>query len=178
MCPSLIASIAIPVSQSPFFAPPIKTWSGFDFVSNPASFTASKNSFFVSGSASITYEIADVIETLEAVKRTRFNELVGDDFMIVEHKGKEYILSYGPTDLFTESLIARDENGNVLTGKLNEDVEDDPKLCNDDPYGKGWIAKVSHSNLDADLNKLMKIGPDFETWMKKEIEEKKALTNK
>ena len=62
--------------------------------------------------------------------------------------------------------------------ELNEDVEDDPKLCNDDPYGKGWIAKVSHSNLDADLNKLMKIGPDFETWMKKEIEEKKALTNK
>jgi len=73
-------------------------------------------------SPSVTYEIADVIETLEAVKRTRFTELVQDDFMIVEYQGNEYILSYGQTDLFTQGLIARDENGNVLTGELNEAV--------------------------------------------------------
>ncbi len=59
--------------------------------------------------------------------------------------------------------------------EVNEDVEDDPKLCNDDPYGKGWIIKISPSNLDADLSKLMKIGAEFEIWIKKEIEEKKAL---
>jgi len=59
--------------------------------------------------------------------------------------------------------------------EVNEDDEDNPKLCNDDPYGKGWIIKISPSNLDADLSKLMKIGPEFETWIKKEIEEKKAL---
>lgn len=59
--------------------------------------------------------------------------------------------------------------------EVNEDVEDNPKLCNDDPYGKGWIIKISPSNLDADLSKLMKIGPEFETWIKKEIVEKKAL---
>ena len=62
--------------------------------------------------------------------------------------------------------------------EVNEDIEDNPKLCNDDPYNKGWIIKVSPSELDTDLNKLMKIGPDFETWMKKEIEEKKALIKK
>ena len=59
--------------------------------------------------------------------------------------------------------------------EVNEDVEDNPKLCNEDPYGEGWIVKISPSNLDADTSKLMKIGPDFETWMKKEIQEKKAL---
>ena len=60
--------------------------------------------------------------------------------------------------------------------EINEDVEDNPKLCNEDPYGEGWIIKISPSNLDADLSKLMKLGPEFETWIKKEIEEKKALT--
>lgn len=59
--------------------------------------------------------------------------------------------------------------------EVNEDVEDNPKLCNEDPYGKGWIIKISPSNLDTDLSKLMKIGAEFETWIKKEIIEKKAL---
>jgi len=59
--------------------------------------------------------------------------------------------------------------------EVNEDVEDNPKICNDDPYGKGWIIKISPSNLDKDLSNLMKLGPEFETWIKKEIQEKKAL---
>ena len=59
--------------------------------------------------------------------------------------------------------------------EINEEVEDNPKLCNEDPYGDGWIIKISPSNLDSDLSKLMKTGPEFETWIKKEIEEKKAL---
>ena len=59
--------------------------------------------------------------------------------------------------------------------EVNEDVEDNPKLSNDDPYNKGWIIKISPSNLDAELSKLMKIGAEFEIWIKKEIEEKKAL---
>ena len=59
--------------------------------------------------------------------------------------------------------------------EVNEDVEDNPKLCNEDPYGEGWIIKIAPSNLDEDLSKLMKTGPEFETWLKKEIVEKKAL---
>ena len=68
-----------------------------------------------------------------------------------------------------------------VSGKIaevNEDVKDDPKICNEDPYSKGWIIKISPGNLDADLSKLMKIGPEFETWTKKEIKEKKALIKK
>jgi glycine cleavage system H protein len=60
--------------------------------------------------------------------------------------------------------------------EVNEDVEDEPKLCNEDPYGEGWIIKVSPDDLDTELSNLMKTGqPEFETWIKKEIEEKKAL---
>jgi glycine cleavage system H protein len=68
-----------------------------------------------------------------------------------------------------------------VTGEIvevNEDVEDDPKLLNDDPYGDGWLIKVSPSDLDADLKQLMKTGPDFESWYKKQIEEKEALIKK
>ncbi len=59
--------------------------------------------------------------------------------------------------------------------EVNEDIEDDPNLINEDPYGEGWIIKVEPSDLEADLANLMKPGPEFEAWMKKEIEEKKAL---
>ena len=59
--------------------------------------------------------------------------------------------------------------------EINEDVEDNPKLCNDDRYGEGWVVKISPSNLDSELKNLMKIGPDFQNWIKKEIEEKKKL---
>lgn len=59
--------------------------------------------------------------------------------------------------------------------EVNEEIEDEPNLINEDPYGEGWVIKVEPSDLEADLAALMKPGPDFEAWMKKEIEEKKAL---
>jgi glycine cleavage system H protein len=63
--------------------------------------------------------------------------------------------------------------------EVNEDVIDEPKLCNEDPYDEGWIIKVSPSDLDTELGKLMKtVQPEFETWIKKEIIEKKALMDK
>ena len=59
--------------------------------------------------------------------------------------------------------------------EVNEDVEDEPGLVNDDPYGEGWFIKVSPSNLDGDLANLKKMGPGFEDWMKASIAEKEAL---
>ncbi len=58
--------------------------------------------------------------------------------------------------------------------EVNEEIEETPKLINDDPYGEGWIIKISPSDLDTDIGQLMKTGPEFEAWLKKEIEEKKA----
>ena len=43
-------------------------------------------------------------------------------------------------------------NGKII--ELNEALEDSPELVNSDPYGKGWIVKVSIDKLDQ-LNDLL-----------------------
>ena len=43
-------------------------------------------------------------------------------------------------------------NGEVL--EFNEKLEDNPELINSDPYGEGWIIKVS-LNDDSDMEDLM-----------------------
>jgi len=59
--------------------------------------------------------------------------------------------------------------------EVNEDLEDEPNMCNDDPYGEGWLVKISPSDFDSETGKLMKPGPEFEAWYKKEIADKKAM---
>ena len=56
--------------------------------------------------------------------------------------------------------------------EVNEDIEDEPSLVNEDSYGKGWLIKVSPSNLEGDMATLMKTGPDFAAWLKNEIQTK------
>jgi glycine cleavage system H protein len=58
--------------------------------------------------------------------------------------------------------------------EVNEDLEDEPKLINDSPYGEGWIVKIKPADM-GELDKLMKTGDDFAKWMTNEIEEKKKL---
>jgi glycine cleavage system H protein len=58
--------------------------------------------------------------------------------------------------------------------EINEELEDDPSLINQSPYGDGWILKVKPSDL-GELDKLMKVGDEFVTWLKGQIEEKKAM---
>jgi glycine cleavage system H protein len=58
--------------------------------------------------------------------------------------------------------------------EVNEELEDEPKLINDSPYGEGWIVKIKPSD-SGELDKLMKPGDDFAKWMNNEIEEKKKL---
>ena len=43
-------------------------------------------------------------------------------------------------------------NGEVL--EFNENLEDNPELINSDPYGDGWIIKISISDL-TELNDLL-----------------------
>lgn len=57
-------------------------------------------------------------------------------------------------------------SGTIAEG--NEDLEDEPELVNQDCYGKGWICKITPSNLDADLKKLMQ-GQAYAEWVEKEI---------
>jgi glycine cleavage system H protein len=83
----------------------------------------------------------------------------------------------------TEDTVGADEVvGTVETGKwvgklyapvsgevaeVNEDLEDDPSLINSDPYGDGWIFKVSMSDT-SELDQLMR-GDDAVAWLSEEI---------
>lgn len=56
--------------------------------------------------------------------------------------------------------------------ELNEEVLERPDLINDEPYGKGWVAKIEPTNLEEDKENLIK-GEDTEslkTWLDKEKE--------
>jgi len=53
-----------------------------------------------------------------------------------------------------ESVKAVSEFNSPVNGEVvavNERLEDEPNLVNDDPYGEGWLAKISGSIEGADL---------------------------
>jgi len=59
-----------------------------------------------------------------------------------------------------------------VSGKVqssNEELEDSPELINTSPYEKGWIIKISSSNLQEDLKSLMKVD-QLGDFIKSEIE--------
>jgi glycine cleavage system H protein len=56
--------------------------------------------------------------------------------------------------------------------EINPALKEKPAVINDEPYGKGWIALIAATNLDAELAELMK-GSDKESlvaWLKVEKE--------
>lgn len=44
-------------------------------------------------------------------------------------------------------------SGTIL--EVNNELQNSPELINQDPYGKGWIAKIKPKNLEAELRGLM-----------------------
>jgi glycine cleavage system H protein len=64
-----------------------------------------------------------------------------------------------------------------ISGKVeasNQDLEDSPEFINESPYEKGWMFKISASNLQEDLKNLMK-GNAVEPFIKSEIERIKKM---
>ncbi|MFH1135767.1 MAG: glycine cleavage system protein GcvH [Pseudomonadota bacterium] len=53
--------------------------------------------------------------------------------------------------------------------EANETLEDEPEQINGSPYEDGWLFKIAPSNLEEELGKLMKAGPEFEAFIKAEI---------
>lgn len=51
--------------------------------------------------------------------------------------------------------------------EINEDVVDEPKTINEDPYGEGWLFKVKPENMD-ELQNLLQ-GEKSAAWLKEEI---------
>jgi len=61
---------------------------------------------------------------------------------------------------------------------VNQKLILSPSLMNEDPYGDGWLIKITPTvNVDQELSKLV-TGNSLESWVMKEIEEKERLTQK
>ncbi|NWF94143.1 MAG: glycine cleavage system protein GcvH [Syntrophaceae bacterium] len=58
-----------------------------------------------------------------------------------------------------------------ISGKVessNQELEDSPELINESPYEKGWMFKISPSNLQEELKNLMQ-GKSVEEFIRSEI---------
>lgn len=55
----------------------------------------------------------------------------------------------------------------------NDELDDSPELINQSCYDEGWIGKIKPSGLDKELVNLMRTGPDFENFIKSEIQKHK-----
>ena len=57
-----------------------------------------------------------------------------------------------------ESVKAVSEIYTPISGEIievNTELNEKPELVNQDPYGKGWIAKIQPENLEEELKNLM-----------------------
>jgi glycine cleavage system H protein len=64
-----------------------------------------------------------------------------------------------------------------VSGKVesvNQDLEENPELINESPYEKGWICKISPSNLQEELKNLLK-GESLMDLIKSEIDRVKKM---
>ena len=57
---------------------------------------------------------------------------------------------------------------------INGELEDTPELINESPYEKGWMCKIKASNLQGDLNNLMK-ADGLSEFIKSEVERVKKI---
>ena len=64
-----------------------------------------------------------------------------------------------------------------VSGKVksaNQELEDNPELINESPYEKGWICKISPSNLQEELKNLLR-GESLVDHIKAEIDRVKKM---
>lgn len=66
------------------------------------------------------------------------------------------------------SSITSPVEGTIV--EVNSSLQNKPEAINEDPYGEGWLALISPSNLKKELSQLLTAERYFEL-MKKEIEE-------
>jgi len=64
-----------------------------------------------------------------------------------------------------------------VVSEINEELKNNPSIINDDPYGKGWIAVIKPTNLEADLKQEFIFGAEsIKKWINEEI--KRHVNNK
>ncbi|MFX0151796.1 MAG: glycine cleavage system protein GcvH [Candidatus Hodarchaeota archaeon] len=79
------------------------------------------------------------------------------DIVMIELPEPGDTVTHGEVFASVESVKAVSDVHSPISGEvteINEEVEDTPEMVNDDPYG-AWFVRVTPSNLDAELAKLM-----------------------
>jgi glycine cleavage system H protein len=79
------------------------------------------------------------------------------DVVMVELPEVGDTVTHGEVFASVESVKAVSDVHSPISGEIievNEEVEDTPEMVNEDPYG-AWLIRVTPSNLDEDLAKLM-----------------------
>lgn len=69
-----------------------------------------------------------------------------------------------------ESVKAVSDLISAISGtieEVNDEIQSNPELLNEDPYGKGWLVILKPSNLDAELVNLMDFNKAVD-WHKKQ----------
>lgn len=64
-----------------------------------------------------------------------------------------------------------------VSGKVhssNSELEDNPELINESPYEKGWICKITPSNIQEELKNLLR-GESLVEFIKSEVERVKKI---
>ncbi len=79
------------------------------------------------------------------------------DVVFVELPERDKTFDQGDAVGVVESVKAASDIYAAISGEIvevNEDLSDDPSLINADPYGDGWIYKIS-INLESEVEALM-----------------------
>ncbi len=115
---------------------------------------------------------AKVEGNLVTVGTTDFAQKLAGDIVYVELPAKGKMVEQGKPCGSMESGKWVGRIYAPISGKVessNEALEDSPELINESPYEKGWIFKVSPTNLEQDLKNLMKT-ENLSDFIKSEIE--------
>ncbi len=73
-----------------------------------------------------------------------------------------------------KAVVSTDSPFDGVITKVNSALNDNPELLNQDPYGEGWIALISPSNLEEDKRYLMNAESYFELMKSKIKHEQKS----
>ena len=104
-----------------------------------------------------------------------FQKLAGEIVYIeLPMKGAKVVQSQSFSSLESGKWVGKvfaPVSGEIV--EVNSELDDSPELINQSCYGGGWIAKIKPSNLEAELANLYKTGPEFEGFIKEEIQKHK-----
>ncbi len=115
---------------------------------------------------------AKVEGNMVTVGTTDFAQKLAGDIVFVELPAKGKMVEQGKPCGSMESGKWVGRIYAPISGKVessNEALEDSPELINESPYEKGWIFKLSPTNLEEELKNLMKTD-SLVDFIKSEIE--------